>query len=76
MLSDLGRSLIGRFIWNYIGEINSKRLRESYLRSVLRQDIAYFDDVGAGEVATRIQTDCHLVQDGTSEYVSCILLLG
>ena len=35
----------------------SKRLRENYLRAVLRQDIAFFDNVGAGEVATRIQTD-------------------
>lgn len=54
-------------IFNYLAEVNSKRLRESYLRSVLRQEIAYFDTVGAGEVATRIQTDCHLVQDGTGE---------
>ena len=44
-------------VWVYTGEIGSKRLRESYLRAVLRQDIAYFDNVGAGEVATRIQTD-------------------
>lgn len=55
------------FIWNYTGELNSKRLREQYLRAVLRQEIAYFDDLGAGEVATRIQTDCALVQEGTSE---------
>ena len=27
------------------------------MKAVLRQDVAYFDDVGAGEVATRIQTD-------------------
>lgn len=52
---------------NYTGEIGSKRLREAYLRGVLKQDIAYFDDLGAGEVATRIQSDCHLVQEGTSE---------
>jgi ATP-binding cassette subfamily B (MDR/TAP) protein 1 len=55
------------FIWNYTGEMGSKRLRENYLRAVLRQEIAYFDDLGAGEVATRIQTDCALVQEGTSE---------
>lgn len=35
----------------------AKRIREQYLRAILRQDIAYFDNVGAGEVATRIQTD-------------------
>lgn len=45
------------FIWVYTGEINAKRIREKYLQAVLRQDIQYFDEVGAGEVATRIQTD-------------------
>ncbi|WRT70520.1 uncharacterized protein IL334_007518 [Kwoniella shivajii] len=60
------------FIWNVTGELNAKRVRENYLRAVLRQEIAYFDDLGAGEVATRIQTDCHLVQEGTSEKVALI----
>jgi ATP-binding cassette subfamily B (MDR/TAP) protein 1 len=41
----------------YTGEANAKRIRERYLRAVLRQDIAFFDNVGAGEVATRITTD-------------------
>jgi ABC-type multidrug transport system fused ATPase/permease subunit len=45
------------YIWVYTGEINAKRIREKYLQSVLRQDIQFFDEVGAGEVATRIQTD-------------------
>jgi len=45
------------YIWVYTGEVNAKRIREKYLRAVLRQDIAFFDKVGAGEVATRIQTD-------------------
>ncbi|KAL0253558.1 hypothetical protein I308_100931 [Cryptococcus tetragattii IND107] len=60
------------FIWNVTGELNSKRIREHYLAAVLRQEIAYFDDLGAGEVATRIQTDCHLVQEGTSEKVALV----
>ena len=44
-------------IWVYTGEVNAKRIREKYLQAILRQDVAYFDKVGAGEVATRIQTD-------------------
>ncbi|KAK8850386.1 hypothetical protein IAR55_004304 [Kwoniella newhampshirensis] len=60
------------FIWNVAGELNSKRIRENYLRAVLRQEIAYFDDLGAGEVATRIQTDCHLVQEGVSEKMALV----
>ncbi|KAH9936165.1 P-loop containing nucleoside triphosphate hydrolase protein [Fomitopsis serialis] len=59
-------------IWVYTAEVNAKRIRERYLQAVLRQDIAYFDDVGAGEVATRIQTDTHLVQQGISEKVAIV----
>ena len=44
-------------IWIYTGEVNAKRIREHYLQAVLRQDIAFFDNVGTGEVATRIQTN-------------------
>jgi ATP-binding cassette subfamily B (MDR/TAP) protein 1 len=44
-------------VWTYTGEVNARRIRERYLQAILRQEIAYFDDVGAGEVATRIQTD-------------------
>jgi ATP-binding cassette subfamily B (MDR/TAP) protein 1 len=43
--------------WVYTGEVTSKRIRERYLKAVLRQDIAFFDKVGPGEITTRIQTD-------------------
>ena len=45
------------YFWVYTGEATAKRIRERYLQSVLCQDIAYFDTVGAGEITTRIQTD-------------------
>lgn len=56
-------------IWIRNSETAAKRIRERYLQAVLRQDVAFFDNVGAGEVATRIQTDTHLVQMGISEKV-------
>jgi hypothetical protein len=55
-------------IWVHTGEVGAKRLRERYLEAVLRQDIAFFDDVGAGAVATHIQTD-------TREYFAAIYIL-
>lgn len=57
-------TFIYMYIWSRTGEVNSKRLRERYLQAVLRQDIAFFDNVGAGEVATRIQTDTREFPDG------------
>ncbi|KAJ7175926.1 P-loop containing nucleoside triphosphate hydrolase protein [Mycena filopes] len=56
------------YIFVYTAEVNAKRIRELYLK-----DIQYFDKVGAGEVATRIQTDTHLVQQGISEKVALVV---
>jgi ATP-binding cassette subfamily B (MDR/TAP) protein 1 len=47
-------------IWVFTSEATSKRIRQLYLKAILRQDIAFFDKVGAGEVTTRIQTDTRL----------------
>jgi ABC-type multidrug transport system fused ATPase/permease subunit len=43
--------------WVYTSEATAKRIRERYLKAILRQDIAFFDNVGPGEVTARIQTD-------------------
>lgn len=56
-------------IWNYTSEKQGKRIRAEYLAAVLRQEVAFFDDVGSGEIAARIQSDCHLVQVGVGEKV-------
>ena len=56
-LAMFGCTFVYMYSWVYTGEALSKRIREKYLRATLRQDIAFFDDVGAGEVTSRIQTD-------------------
>lgn len=55
------------------GEVIAAKIREEYLKSVLRQNIGYFDRVGAGEVTTRITSDINQIQDGISEKVGLIL---
>jgi ATP-binding cassette subfamily B (MDR/TAP) protein 1 len=45
------------YAWVYTAEVTSKRIRERYLKAILRQDIAFFDNIGPGEITTRIQTD-------------------
>ena len=53
--------------WVYTGERLTRQIRERYLRAVLRQNIAYFDKLGAGEITTRITSDTHLIKDGISD---------
>lgn len=72
---------VGEFIVTYIstvgfiytGEHISAKIREHYLESCMRQNIGFFDKLGAGEVTTRITSDTNLIQDGISEKVSLTL---
>jgi ATP-binding cassette subfamily B (MDR/TAP) protein 1 len=53
----------------YTGAHVTQKLREEYLAAVMRQNIAFFDTLGTGEVINRITADLSLVQDGISEKV-------
>ena len=41
-----------------------------YLLAVLRQNVAFFDRLGAGEVTNRISNDAELVREGISDKVT------
>ena len=45
-----------------------------YLQAVLRQNIAFFDRLGAGEVTNRVSNDAELIREGISEKVRLKLL--
>lgn len=72
---------IGEFItiyiatvgFNWTGEHITQKIREHYLAAILRQNIGYFDKLGAGEVTTRITADTNLIQDGISGKISLTL---
>jgi ATP-binding cassette subfamily B (MDR/TAP) protein 1 len=72
---------IGEFVTSYIatvgfiytGEHISAKIREHYLASCMKQNIGFFDKLGAGEVTTRITADTNLIQEGISEKVGLTL---
>ncbi|OQV08502.1 hypothetical protein CLAIMM_12765 [Cladophialophora immunda] len=53
--------------FSFAGEAITRRTREAYLQSIMRQNIAFFDSIGAGEVASRISGDMNMIQDGISQ---------
>ena len=65
------------FLLNYVsnvafimnGERLSRVIREKYFAAILRQNIAYFDMLGAGELTSRITGDLNLVRDGLGEKI-------
>lgn len=75
---------IGEFVFVYIatagflytGEHIASKIRENFLRATLRQNIGYYDNLGAGEITTRITSDTNLVQDGISEKIGLTLTVS
>ena len=57
------------------GERQAARIRALYLKTILRQDITFFDtETTTGEVIGRMSGDTILIQDAMGEKV-CVLLL-
>lgn len=61
----------------YVGERIARALRNAYLQSVLRQNMAFFDTHEPGEVASRIMSDMAHVQEGiTSKLAIALTAVG
>lgn len=59
--------------WTLFGERLVRRLRTRYLAALLRQDLAYFEQVPPGEISSRLDSDIQAIQDGASEKVAVVL---
>lgn len=57
----------------YTGEHISTKIRQRYLEACLRQNIGFFDKLGAGEITVKITADANRIQDGISEKLSLLV---
>ncbi|XP_071919093.1 ABC transporter B family member 11-like isoform X1 [Coffea arabica] len=63
--------------WTITGERQAARMRSSYLRSLLMQDIAFFDkETSTGEIIERISRDTIIIQDAMGEKVGKFIQLS
>ncbi|XP_068663118.1 ABC transporter B family member 21-like [Aristolochia californica] len=62
--------------WVVTGERQAGRIRNLYLKTILRQDIAFFDkETSTGEVVGRMSRDTVLIQDAMGEKVGKFIQL-
>ncbi|KAI8142959.1 putative ABC transporter protein [Fennellomyces sp. T-0311] len=54
-------------LWILTGENQTRRIRQLYIHSILRQDMGWFDQSGDGSLTTRLAADSQYIQDGISE---------
>jgi len=50
--------------WSIAGERQAQRRREEYVRSILRQEISWFDNQGAGRLITDVASHCEMIREG------------
>ncbi|CAN1292880.1 ABC transporter B family member 4 [Linum perenne] len=63
--------------WMVAGERQAARIRSLYLQTILRQDIAFFDnETSTGEIITRMSNDTFLIQEAMGEKVGKFLQLA
>jgi len=61
--------------WTITSERQAARVRNLYFKTILRQDIAYFDkEATTGEVIEKMSRDIFLIQGAMGEKVLLILL--
>ncbi|PIA36654.1 hypothetical protein AQUCO_03300102v1 [Aquilegia coerulea] len=62
--------------WMITGERQASRIRNLYLKTILRQDVAFFDkETNTGEVVGRMSGDTVLIQDAMGEKVGKFIQL-
>src|SRR6185437_14844677 len=68
-----GAAFLVTFLQNACFMVSSerqiKRIREAYLKAILRQNIGWFDEISSGQLTSRISADTILIQAATGEKV-------
>ena len=59
--------------WMITGERQGVACRKDYLKSLLRQEIGWFDTINQSELSTKFATDCFAFQGAIGEKMSSII---
>jgi len=64
---------LGFVCWMIVGEKQSIEIRKRYFKSLLQQDIAYYDSINPNEISSKISEECFNIQQGIGEKVPTFL---
>lgn len=57
----------------HVGENQTRRIRQLYFGSIMRQEVAWFDKTDTGELTTRMTADMSLIQEGLSDKIGLMI---
>lgn len=65
---------VSNCLWILTGENQTRRIRQLYVHSILRQDMTWFDKSEEGSLTTRLAADITIIQEGISEKFGMFLM--
>jgi ATP-binding cassette subfamily B (MDR/TAP) protein 1 len=72
-IASFGLEWIATAGWQQTGRRISRKVREEYLRALMKQNMGFFDNFGAGKMTSHITADMNAIQDAISEKVGITL---
>lgn len=72
-IASFGLEWIATAGWQQTGRRIARKVREEYLRALMKQNIGFFDSFGAGKMTSHITSDMNAIQDAISEKVGLSL---
>ena len=66
-------SYIGFAAWLAVGERQGIEIRKRYFKSLLQQEIAFYDSINPNELSTKISEECFNIQQGIGEKISTFI---
>ena len=61
------------YCWISVGERQAIRFRMEYFKSLIKQEIGYFDSIQANEYSAKVATECFQIQQAVGEKTSVFI---
>lgn len=74
-LANVVAVFLSTWLWSFVADRNIRRIRSLVFRSIMRQEIGWFDKQSAGELTIRLSEDVYNIWLGTGDKIADILLL-
>ena len=72
-LATLICATVQMYCWTIAGERQAKKIRELYFRSVVSQDVGWYDKTATGDLTNRLTSDMNIIQEGMSDKVGLLI---
>ena len=64
---------MGLYCWNRVGAAQAIRIKKEFFRSLLDQEIAWYDSIDPNKIVTKVSTSIIALETATGEKMSLML---